>query len=239
MGNTTLFNARADLRRVVYINISLLMIVATLIGFWPTYFQPLLQSTRSYSIILHLHVITMFVWLLLFLTQAYLAAAGNIQRHLKLGELSIWFAIWIVVLSLLVGLFGLLGRTAPDELARGRHVLIEGVSNGILFAVFFALAIRYRRKPKIHRPLMVVTAAATLGPAIGRMDHLNDVLRIIIWFSPIWLSMLHEWRRGRTSVRWIYLVGAAVLLSRFGLARLIENSDPWIVLSQAIINLFS
>lgn len=239
MGSTFPMQIATDLRRVIYVNISLLMLLATVVGFWPTYFQPLLRDGATYSLILHIHVATMSVWLLLLLGQAYLAAKGNFQWHFALGRLSIGFGIWIVMISFLVGLLGLLARTDAAAHARGRHVLIEGVSNGLTFGIFLWLAIMYRRQPHRHRPLIMVTAAATLGPAIGRMDHVNDLLRILIWFSPIWLSVLHERLHKRKSQQLIYLIGAFVLIARFGLARLLENSAPWIAISQAILNIFA
>ena len=58
----------------------LLAIAIAAVGFWPTYFGPLVAGTAEKTPIIHLHAAVYVGWLALFLTQAALAATGRSPR---------------------------------------------------------------------------------------------------------------------------------------------------------------
>ena len=70
---------RAVVRRPFYIATSVLMGLMAVVGFWLTYFGPLVRGTLSQPLLIHVHTVVFVGWLALFLTQVVLAAAGRLR----------------------------------------------------------------------------------------------------------------------------------------------------------------
>ena len=60
--------------RRFYIGISLLAVLIVAMGFWPTYFGPLVAGTADHPTVIHVHAAIFSGWLALFGAQAVLAA---------------------------------------------------------------------------------------------------------------------------------------------------------------------
>ena len=75
--------ATAQTRRV-FVPLALLAVVMALVGFWPTYFGPLLAG-KAATVLVHVHAVVFVGWLAMFVTQAALAANGRIALHMHLG----------------------------------------------------------------------------------------------------------------------------------------------------------
>src|SRR4026209_628286 len=78
-------------RHPFYIGASLLMGLIAVVGFWPTYFGPLVTGTIAQPLLIHIHATVFTGWLVLFLTQAVLAATKQVTWHLRLGEIGVGF----------------------------------------------------------------------------------------------------------------------------------------------------
>src|SRR5688572_1053433 len=78
-------------RRPFYIGASLLMGLIAVVGFWPTYFGPLVKGTIAQPLLIHIHATVFTGWLVLFLTQAVLAATKQVTWHLRLGKIGIGY----------------------------------------------------------------------------------------------------------------------------------------------------
>ena len=88
---------RAIVRRPFYIATSVLMGLMAVVGFWPTYFGPLVRGTLSQPLLIHVHTVVFVGWLALFLTQVVLAAAGQVKWDLRLGRFGIGYGALVVV----------------------------------------------------------------------------------------------------------------------------------------------
>ena len=89
--------ARGVRRRPFYIGVSLLMGLIAVVGFWPTYFGPLVLGTLAQPLLIHLHAIVITGWLVLFLTQVVLAATGRVAWHLRLGRIGIGYGVLVII----------------------------------------------------------------------------------------------------------------------------------------------
>ena len=87
-------------RSNIYLCAGLLGTLIAFVGFWPTYFGPLLAGTLAKTQIIHVHAVVQVVWLALLVTQIALAATGRIRQHMRLGN---WVFAWGLVV-IVVGL---------------------------------------------------------------------------------------------------------------------------------------
>ncbi len=203
----------ASPRRVAYMALSLLMALIAIVGFWPRYFGPLVLGTLVQPLLIHLHATVFTGWLVLFFLQVYFAATKRLQLHMRIGRVGIWYAGLLILVGLTTGVL----RSAGSPSGRAEQLLFASIADMVMFAGFFGAAIWYRKKPKLHRPAMVVAATSLLVAAMGvtRMTFLppSAPLRLTIWAMPILIAMAVEFRQTRR-VHPIYLVGLMVFVVR-------------------------
>ena len=82
MSTTAAAIPRAAARRRLYVGLALLAIAIAAVGFWPSYFGPLLAGGVEKPSFIHLHAAVYVGWLALFLSQATLAATGRTASHM-------------------------------------------------------------------------------------------------------------------------------------------------------------
>ena len=108
------------------------------------------------------------------------------------------------------------------EVAAAQAQLLGPLLDMLVFAPVFAAAVYYRRKPELHKRLMVVATTSLLIAAAGRMQFLGEprnlLLLHLIWTAPILLAMAHDfWRQRR--VHPVYVLGLVVLVLEGPLVR--------------------
>ncbi len=217
------------LRRPLYVGVSLLMAIIALAGFWPTYFGPLTVGRLEQPPLIHFHAVVFVGWLVLFLAQTVLAATGRISSHLTLGRIGIGYGVLLVV----VGIFTGISRSA--DLLRagsdGGRLLFVAIADMVVFSGFFGAAIAFRRKPQIHKRLMVVAATMLLVAATARMSFLPAPpwrlpVWLAIWFSPVLVAMAYDFMSRRV-LHPAYVAGLAAFLIRAFSPRFIVDTTGW------------
>lgn len=201
-------------RRVPFVALSGLMALIALVGFWPNYYGPLVAGTLSHPLLIHVHAIVFTGWLALFSLQAVLAATKRIQWHLKIGTIGIWYGLLLIGVGLTTGVL----RSADPQASDALRLLYVAIADMVMFAGFFGAAIVYRRKPQLHKRMMVVAATSLLVAAVGRMEFLPPPpsgipFRLLIWSAPVLLAAAVDFRKSRT-VHPVYLAGLATFLLR-------------------------
>ena len=106
-------------RRRFYVGTSVVMALIAVVGFWPTYFGPLVRGTLSQPLLIHVHTAVFVGWLLLFLTQVVLAATGHVKWHVRLGRFGIGYGILVVVVGLVTGVSRSADRVHAGRSANG------------------------------------------------------------------------------------------------------------------------
>lgn len=218
--------------RRIYVAVSVLVTAIAFVGFWTSYFGPLLTAgSVDAPAIIHFHATIYVGWLLIFVTQTVLAASGRIAAHTRLGNFAIGYGVLVVAAGLIAafGMFVLRVRAGNGVEAQGR--LLGPLVDMSVFAPLFAAAIYYRRRPELHKRLMVVATTYLLVAAVARMPFLGEPRNVYvlhsIWMAPILLAMAHDFSR-RRRVHPIY-VGGLVLLVATGpaLRAVVRVSEPW------------
>jgi hypothetical protein len=212
-------------RRPFYIGVSLLMGLIAVVGFWPTYFGPLVLGTIAQPLLIHLHATVFVGWLVLFLTQVVLAASGRVAWHLRLGRIGIGYGVLVILVGLLTGISRSANRIRLG--LGGEHLLFVAVADMTVFATFFGAAIAFRRKPQIHKRLMMVAATMLLVAAASRMTFLPNLqVRQAVWVSPILLAMAYDFRTLRR-IHPVYFIGLGAFLVRAMSPGFIADTDTW------------
>lgn len=230
MATTATFVRTAAPRRL-YVALALLAIAMAAVGFWPTYFGQVLAGTVDKPVFIHFHAAIYVGWLALFLTQATLAATGRVAAHMKLGRFAIGYGV-LVVLAGLVAAFGMFAlRVRAGDMLGAQRSLLGPLLDMLVFAPVLAAAIYYRRKPELHKRLMILATTALLIAAVGRMPFFgqprNLLLVQLVWSAPILIAMAHDfWRQRRISA--VYAIGLIVLAVQGPATRVpLRDTEAW------------
>jgi hypothetical protein len=230
--------------RRFYVAVGVLIAVIAFLGFWTSYFGPLLLagSVDAPSII-HFHAAVYVGWLALFITQSVLAGTGRTAAHIKLGNFAIGYGVLVIGAGLLAafGMFAL--RVRAGEVAEAQGRLLGPLVDMCVFAPLFAAAIYHRRTPELHKRFMIVATAYLLIAAVGRLPLLgvprNAYLLHLVWLAPILLAMAYDFVRQRL-VHPVYALGL-VLFSVSGPAvrSVARSSEAWRSITGALASWIS
>lgn len=158
---------RLRIERRFFVGIAAALVVATFIGFAPTYY--LAPSTaRPLSTLTHVHGAAFTAWMLLFLIQTGLVAADRRDLHRAIGPAAAVLAVAIVVLGVDLAIVSGRAGTGP-RIFSPRIFLIFPLTAIGLFAVFATIGIVKRRDPQAHKRWMLLAMIAMVVPALARI----------------------------------------------------------------------
>ncbi|MCH8316749.1 MAG: hypothetical protein IIA64_12325 [Planctomycetes bacterium] len=227
------------LSRSFYLALGLWMVALVVVGFWPTYYGPLLSGTFDLKPIIEIHAVVFSGWIVLFVAQTFLVYTGRLKWHRKVG----WFAVGYATLMVAVVITALAMRFS-DHMAAGdireahRSLVISSVDL-LLFSGFLTAAIAYRKKAQIHKRLIIVATVVLMGPAVGRMTFLSAVplILFVLYSSPILFGMAFDFAI-RRRVHAVYIIG--LILHLVSLVRLpLQDSEAWFSFSKWVYGLFT
>lgn len=142
--------------RRIYLSIALVCLSIALIGFWPTYFGPLVSGAPHGSVIIYLHAIVFMGWIVLMIAQARLAATGRITQHMKLGTFGFAWGLLVLLVGWATAISRFGDRVEAGDFAEAHNQLFAPLTDLLVFGPVLAAAWFYRRKPEIHKRLIVV-----------------------------------------------------------------------------------
>lgn len=146
-------------------------LLATLIGFAPTYFLMRWFDAPPLPLIVHVHGLAFTGWVLLYLTQTSLIAAGRRDIHQKLGVAGIALGAAMTVLGVAVAIEGArrgVGGPGRDQLA----FIINPLTNIVMFAGLLTAAISQRKRSPYHKRLMLLTMLPILTTPLARISRM-------------------------------------------------------------------
>ena len=158
---------RAD--DIFFTTLSVLMLVIVLVGFAPSYFLKGAVFAHLPSVLVHLHGAAFSLWIVLFVVQSSLVAAGNIRLHRRLGVLGGVIAASMVVLGVLAP-FGTLRRGARlPSIFTPASFLIDNVIGILIFGAFVGVALWQRKNSKVHKRLLLIANVMLMPPPLSRI----------------------------------------------------------------------
>src|SRR5215471_9947138 len=143
--------------------------IIVFIGFARSYYLKAIFHTPALpGPLVHLHGIVMTSWVVLFIAQVSLIAAHRTRVHQRVGVLGAILAALIVVVGIATAISAS-ARGAASAGEAGLKFLVVPLGDILVFAIPVGMALYFRRRPEIHKRLMLLGALALLDPAIARI----------------------------------------------------------------------
>ncbi len=168
-------------QRWFYTVATVLLLGLTLAGFHHFYFRGMAYPGRPLTPpiknLIVTHSVAMSLWMLIALAQPFLVASGKRAVHLALGRVGAVLALVLVVLGVKLGIAAC--KVAPPGLMFGplnaKQFMAIPVCTGVLFGIFVAAGVLWRKRPAAHRPMMFLASLAAVSAAVARIDPLNHL----------------------------------------------------------------
>lgn len=165
---------------------AIVAMLAVFIGFSKTFFIPVGEGTFTAPWPVHLHGVFAFLWIILFQVQSSLIQFKKYYFHQILGMLGIFVAAGVFITMVPVGLFAVkkelglgLGPTAYSG-------FVGVLSSGLMFFTLVVAGIYNRKKPNVHKRLMLLATIVVLWPAWFRFRHFfPNIPNPEIWFAVV------------------------------------------------------
>src|SRR4051812_35352500 len=154
--------------RGFFMAMSIVVALIFFIGFARTYYLAgFFHAKPLPAPIVHVHGAVFTSWIMLLVAQTALVSAGRTNLHRKLGLVGLALAPLLVVLGLSVAV-EMLERFAPVKTVDSIGIFAVAISEMLGFVVPTFFAFRIRRKPAIHKRLMLIGTIAMATAGFGR-----------------------------------------------------------------------
>jgi hypothetical protein len=155
-----------------YFLMSLLIAAVVVYGFSHTVSKNLIHPTIPRPFVLYLHAVVFSGWVVFFILQTTLVRTGNVRIHRMVGQFGAALGAVVAVLGIWTAVT--MERFNMVQLHRPRapSTLLVAFYDIVSFAIPFALALYLRKKPEVHRRLMLVATCALTAAAFSRMPIL-------------------------------------------------------------------
>lgn len=227
----------AKSNRLFYVVAAVLMLIFTAGGFRRFYLHgkaPWGELTSQITPLIVVHGLAMSSWVILFLVQSTLILTGYRRVHMVVtGRIGAVLAPLIVVLGSTAAAFSVHFR--PEiygPLGGPRAFLATMLIEMVLFGTLVGVGLAYRRRPEIHRPMMLLATIVILSGSLGRFPYIEALAfrpPFYVWGPSLLfggLLFLLQWAMSRAANRW-YLVGYAGMVIACFLSMAVGNSGLW------------
>lgn len=216
-----------------YTVMAVVSIAAVCIGFLNTFIIPVLSGSRTWPLSIYIHAAFAVSWLLLFLTQSILIQRRSYKAHMSLGRWSTLVALGASISIVPAALY-----QCERELREGLGQLaissLPGAfTSSLIFLLLVVFAVVYRKRPPIHKRLMLLATIVLIWPAWFRWRHyFPTVQRPEIWFavvladSLIIVAFIWDWIKNRVIHPSLLFTGLLIMAEHW-LEILLFDSSAW------------
>jgi len=215
---------------VVFAAVSVLVVLS---GFARTFFMPVAHGTFRAPRIVYVHASLFLAWVSLLVAQTVLAFSHNVRWHRQLG----WISVVLIPAMIASDIGVSLWATARD-LRGGQGNLALAFLFGLFmdvasFAALATVAVVMRRKPQVHKRLIVIATIGILGPAIGRIPRIGAMSATVVVALVLSVVAYDLVTRGRVHAATLW-GGSALLASAFTQAPL-GATTLWMSMARRIM----
>jgi hypothetical protein len=193
----------------------------TLAGFHPFYIHATHADGSRINpgifLLVALHGVSITAWFVLFFVQAVLISVRKRKLHMTLGWSAVAIGVAITCTGTLVAIRSV--QLTPSFVFFGMEYprfLLSMFTEIALFTAFITAGLVTRKRPKIHRVMMLMTSLTILPGATARIPMIHP-----IFGSTGWLGLFGP----------VFCLGAVLLLVRFAMTRTL---DKWFAGSYAV-----
>jgi hypothetical protein len=238
--------ARATSRRrwrYFFVWLGLTYAAVAVAGFAPIYLR-YFNGAAQIHWFAHLHGALMSSWLLLYITQALLAASGSLRRHRTLGAFGIALAVLIWLSMCIAPVRVRLALNPPPNHPLWGVFALE-IAILALFSIFFVWGIRRRQDGEAHKRLMTLATAVLLQAAIDRNPGLRMLVgysRTFVWLFPVALLALIAPlivfdRVTLKRIHSVTLIGIGMVLIAHGVVFQLRQLPAWRKFAYDLVNI--
>jgi hypothetical protein len=155
--------------RFFYIGIAIVIVGVVFGGFARTYFLRPYFTTQPLLPLLHLHGIVFTSWLVLYFTQTMLVAAKRTDIHRRLGIAGAVIAVLMVLIGTITAITRARQGATPAEEIPPLVFLVIPLADVLVFAILIGAGFYFRRRPDVHKRLMLLATISILAAAIARL----------------------------------------------------------------------
>ncbi|WP_026375794.1 hypothetical protein [Aestuariibacter salexigens] len=149
-------------RNAVYYFIALLVILV--VGFWPSYYSKFFGEVTFGQ---HFHGITMTLWCVLLITQAWLMRTKRNKQHKMLGK-TVYVLGPLVSIAAIYVTFDFIAKVPQPHSKGVLAIHWFGIFLAASFTWMFIQAIRHRKNARLHASYMICSSMIFLIPGLGR-----------------------------------------------------------------------
>jgi len=221
-----------DRQQPFYMAIGLLAVLVVAVGFNTTYIAPMARRAFEAPVVVHIHGLLAFSWIMLFLSQCFWVRAGNTKLHMRLGVVGLPLALGILVSGILVARWAM-ERDLPTLGDLALSSVVGTFTSLTLFCILVGAGLLLRKRSDWHKRLLLLATVVVWWPAWFRWRHLfpavprpDVVFGVLIADVPILVAAVRDRvRYGAVHPVWKY-VGPVVFAEQLFEA-LVFNTGPW------------
>lgn len=227
---------RSNPERLFYVVAAVAMLIFTAGGFRNFYLHGRApwggMTTRIVPLIVA-HGLAMSGWVILFLVQSILIRSGRRRLHVVIGPVGGVLAAAIVILGTTVAPLSV--HFSPQiyaDLGGPRPFLATMLVQMLSFGTFVGIGLVYRRRPEIHRPMMLLATIVIQSGALGRFPYIENLTAfppLYVWVPVLLfggLLFLLQWGVNGSPNRW-YLMGYSGIVMASFLSVAVGSTALW------------
>jgi hypothetical protein len=222
----------AVVRSRSYLYVAIALAALVLIGFSRTFYLRYWFEVPPITKLLQLHGLLFSAWFALFVVQARLISRQSYDTHRKLGIAGAVLAALIVVVGLATAVVSASAQRPRGMGLTSPQFVIFPTLAIIAFGGLVAAAIYWRRKPQIHRRLMMLAMIAVLGPPTARVLLLTGLqghflaMQTSVTAAFVIACLIADWVRHRT-LHPILTVGGTLLVLSWPIRAWAATTPAW------------
>jgi hypothetical protein len=231
--------------RLFYVIAGSVMLIATVAGF-----RSFLahgkgsgggEITKQIVPLVVVHGLAMFTWIILFLVQSIFILKGNRRLHMRIGVVGAALAGVMVILGSATAILSTRYNSESYQLFGGaRFFLATMLGEMLAFGTLVAIAVIYRRRAEIHRPMMLLASLMIISGSLARCPYIADysvkpplyVLGPALVLGALFLVL--QWAMIHAVSRWYALGYSAIVVASF-IFIVVGHSSLWNQIAGAIV----
>lgn len=223
---------------------SCVALLITFVGFFKTFFLPFARGTFSAPAVIYVHGTFLFLWTALLVTQSVLIQVRKVKLHRRLGFLSLGLIPCVAISTMAAGVYALKRDVALGGGQVAISSLVGTFTAPVIFAALVTAALVYRKRPEIHKRLILLAMIAVLWPAFFRFRHYfpsvahpEFVFGFVLPQSMVLAAMLWE-KLTLGRVHPVYLTAGLALVAENFLEFYLFDSSGWRVVANWLAGFF-
>lgn len=232
---STINKLRGLVGKYFYFSMSLLIAIIVVYGFSHTVNHFLIHAVPVRPWILYLHGIVFSGWVVFFILQSALVRIHKVRIHRALG----WFGVALGTAIPVLGISTGITMDRFDILHFHRMVspvLSIQLQDMGTFAILFALAILWRKKPEWHRRLILMASCVLTDAAFARFPALPISWMYQCVEALIFLGVLRDlFVNRRIHAAYLYALPTLIVTHAIAIHLFLAAPARWVRITDAIL----